>query len=109
MNNQELLELCYKATYNALKADDYETAGRLWLDGFGIIAAGHKEGGAQTVVVVATLDDVIVMPANQLIAALLSARMAVLCSKKRMPIEAAAWLTRIIAQWENDHPADRPN
>jgi hypothetical protein len=103
------LELTFKATFHALKADDYETVGRLWPDGFGILAAGHKGREAQTVIVVATLDHVIVTPARQLIAALRDARLAVLNSPNRMPIEAAGWLTRIIEQWETDHPADRPN
>jgi hypothetical protein len=104
------LEPVYQALDAYLRRQGYEVGGKLWRDGFGLVAAGADEAGQPHVVVsVSTADWTIMASQNTLVAALRSARYQLLTAPQPVPLDAARWLTTIIEQWETDHPADRPN
>lgn len=104
------LDHVYRVLDAWMRKQGYEVGGKLWRDGFGLIAAGADEAGRPHVVVsVSTEDWTVMVSQNTLVKALRSARHRVLDAPQPVPLEAARWLTTIIDQWETDHPGDKPN
>lgn len=102
--------ITYPVISNFLRREGYEVGGKLWSDGFGLVAAGlNLAGDPHAIVSLTTETNTVMVGGPSLITAMREARAEVLATNARTPLEAARWLTTMIEQWERDHPADRPN
>lgn len=110
--NDASIESLFATIVAVCKGRNLETVGRLWDDGFGIVAVGSERTGETkcTALIGSVVEGrVFSVEHRTLIGVLREAQLGLAECPYPVPAEAHSWLGRIIDKWETDHPADKPN